>query len=204
MLGSDDRRLVAVFGGSLGARSINDATVEAAEVWRDRGDLQVRHIAGRRDYDDLRARRLAADRDREESSGRALAYDLVAYEDNMAAVYAAADLVVSRSGATTVAELAAAGVPAVLVPLPGAPGDHQTANARRLADAGGAVLVPDGELDPARLVAEVEALLEDPSRLEAMAAAARTLARPDAASAVVDLVERCARSPRPQAADAGT
>ena len=207
VLGSDDRRrLVAVFGGSLGARSINEATVGAVATWRDRGDLQVRHIAGRRDYDDLRARRLTADRDRdrEESSGRALAYDLVAYEDNMAAVYAAADLVVSRSGATTVAELAAAGVPAVLVPLPGSPGDHQTANARRLADAGGAVLVPDSELDPARLVAEVEALLDDPARLEAMAAAARTLARPDAAAAVVDLVERCARSLRPQAAEAGT
>ena len=204
LLGSDDRRrLVAVFGGSLGARTINEATAGAAAIWWDRGDLRVRHIAGRRDYDDLRARRIASDRDDEGSSERMLAYDLVAYEDNMAAVYAAADLVVSRAGATTVAELAAAGVPAVLVPLPGAPGDHQTANARRLADAGGAVLVPDGELDPARLVAEAEALLDDPARLDAMAAAARTLARPDAASAVADLVERCARSPRPQAAEAG-
>ena len=193
--GEDGRRLVAVFGGSLGARRINEAAAGAAGIWRDRGDLQVRHIAGRRDYDDL-ARRAPAD------GGQALAYDLVAYEDNMAAVYAAAELVVCRAGATTVAELAAAGVPAVLVPLPGAPGDHQTANARRLADAGGAVLVGDGELDPARLVAEVDALLDDPARLAAMAAAARHLARPDAASAVVDLVESCARRTRPLAEEA--
>ena len=122
----------------------------------------------------------------------------------MAAVYAAADLVVCRAGATTVAELAAAGVPAVLVPLPGAPGDHQTANARRLADAGGAVLVGDGELDPARLAAEVDALLDDPARLAAMAGAARQLARPDAASAVVDLVESCARRTRPLTEEART
>ena len=196
MLGStDQRRLVAVFGGSLGARRINEAVTGAAEIWRDRDDLHLRHIAGRRDYDDLSSRAPA-------DSRHSLAYDLVAYEENMAAVYAAADLVVSRAGATTVAELAAVGVPAVLVPLPGAPGDHQTANARRLAAAGGAVMVPDGELDSARLAAEVDALLDDPARLAAMAGAARQLARPDAACAVVDLIESCARSPRPDAAEA--
>ena len=115
----------------------------------------------------------------------------------MATVYAAADLVVSRAGATTVAELAAVGMPAVLVPLPGAPGDHQTANARRLEAAGGAVLVSDGELDATRLVAEVDALLEDRDRLDSMAGAARSLARPEAASAVVDLMEACARAGLP-------
>lgn len=190
----DDRcRLVAVFGGSLGARTINNAVAGAVDLWRDRQDLHVRHIAGRRDYEDL-SRRVSAD------SERTLAYDLVAYEDDMATVYAAADLVVSRAGATTVAELAAVGVPAVLVPLPGAPGDHQTANARRLASAGGATVLQDHEVDSARLVAEVDALLEDPGRLDAMAGAARSIARPDAASAVVDLVESCARMPiRPDA-----
>ena len=187
---ADGRRMVAVVGGSLGARTINEAVAGALDLWRDRRDLHIRHIAGRRDYEDL-ARRLPADPE------RALSYDLVAYEDDMAAVYAAADLVVGRAGATTVAELAAAGVPAVLVPLPGAPGDHQTANARRLEAAGGAVRVGDRDLGPDRLVAEVDALLADPDRLDSMAGAARSLARPDAARAVVDLMESCARHPLP-------
>ena len=186
-----ERRLVAVFGGSLGSTRINRAVAAATEHWQARDDLHIRHIAGRRDYDGL-ARAIAADRD------GALGYDLVAYEDDMATVYAAADLVVSRSGATTVAELAAAGVPAVLVPLPGAPGDHQTANARRLVEAGGAVIVRDAELDGTRLAAEVDALLDDPDRLTAMGRAATALARPDAARAVVDLIERHAHRPQPR------
>ena len=190
-----ERRLVAVFGGSLGSRSINEAVAGASEIWQDRGDLHIRHIAGRRDHDEL-AGRAAPDR------GSALGYDLIAYEDDMATVYAAADIVVSRSGATTVAELAAAGVPAVLVPLPGAPGDHQTANARRLVEAGGAVIVSDAELDGTRLASEVDALLDDPDRLSAMAGAATALARPDAARAVVDLIERCALRPQPREQEA--
>lgn len=190
------RRLVAVFGGSLGARTINEAVAGAAGLWRGREDLHVRHIAGRRHYEDL-SRRMSSGLERLE------AYDLVAYEDDMATVYAAADLVVSRAGATTVAELAAAGVPAVLVPLPGAPGDHQTANARRLASAGGAAVVRDCELDAARLAAEVDALLADSGRLHCMGRAARSLSRPDAARAVVDLVASCARSPLPGSAGGG-
>lgn len=195
-LGVDpERRLVAVFGGSLGSRRINEAVTGATELWQARSGLHIRHIAGRRDYEEL-AGRVATDRK------RALGYDLIAYEEDMATVYAAADLVVSRSGATTVAELAAAGVPAVLVPLPGAPGDHQTANARRLVEAGGAVLVNDAELDGARLAAEVDALLDDPDRLSAMAGSATALARPDAASAVVDLIEGCALRPQPHEQEA--
>ena len=196
-LGVDEEcRLVAVFGGSLGARTINEATAGALDLWRDRSDLHIHHIAGHRDYEDLSGRMSAA-------PARALNYDLVAYEDDMATVYAAADLVVSRAGATTVAELAAVGMPAVLVPLPGAPGDHQTANARRLEAAGGAVLVGDGELDADRLVAEVDTLLEDPDRLDSMAGAARSLARPEAAGAVVDLMESCARHPFPTRSEVG-
>lgn len=197
-LGVDpERRFVAVFGGSLGSRRINEAVTGATELWQARSDLHVRHITGRRDYDELAAR-VATDH------RSAPGYDLVAYEEDMATVYAAADLVVSRSGATTVAELAAAGVPAVLVPLPGAPGDHQTANARRLVEAGGAVIVSDAELDGARLAAEVDALLDDPDRLSAMAGSATALARPDAASAVVDLIERCALRPQPREQEAAS
>ena len=191
----DARRLVAVFGGSLGARTINDAAAGALDIMADRGDLHIRHIAGRGHYEDLAARVPAG-------AERAVRYDLVPYEDDMATVYAAADVVVSRAGATTVAELAAVGAPSVLVPLPGAPGDHQTANARELEAVGGAVLVSDAELDANLLAALVTGLLEDSARLDAMADAARSLARPDAARAVVDLLESCARTPHPSRLEA--
>jgi UDP-N-acetylglucosamine--N-acetylmuramyl-(pentapeptide) pyrophosphoryl-undecaprenol N-acetylglucosamine transferase len=87
------------------------------------------------------------------------------------------------------AELTAVGMPAVLVPLPGAPGDHQTANAEALAAAGAAVVVPDAALDAARLDRELRALLGDPDRCAAMSAAALTLGRPDATARFADLVE---------------
>jgi UDP-N-acetylglucosamine--N-acetylmuramyl-(pentapeptide) pyrophosphoryl-undecaprenol N-acetylglucosamine transferase len=93
-----------------------------------------------------------------------------------------------------VTELAALGLPAILVPLPGARGDEQTANARVLADAGAAVLLPEAELTPERLVGEVRALLIEPARLRAMAERARSLATPDAAERLVDLVLGLARS----------
>jgi UDP-N-acetylglucosamine--N-acetylmuramyl-(pentapeptide) pyrophosphoryl-undecaprenol N-acetylglucosamine transferase len=103
-------------------------------------------------------------------------------------LYAAASLVVGRAGAGTVTELAALGLPAILVPLPGARGDEQTANARVLTDAGAAVLVPERELTPERLADEVRALLADPARRAGMAARARSLAAPDAAERLVELV----------------
>jgi UDP-N-acetylglucosamine:LPS N-acetylglucosamine transferase len=108
--------------------------------------------------------------------------------------YARATAAVTRAGAVTVAELAVVGLPAVLVPLPGAPGDHQTRNAETVAAAGGAVLVPDGDATAERLTSELDALLTDPARLEAMGRAARTLGRPDAAARVAALVEEAARA----------
>lgn len=180
------RRMVAVFGGSLGARRINVATFRAATRWADRGDLAVRHIVGRRDWPMVTGSAPALD-------GDGLAYEAVEYEDRMDLVLAAADLAVCRAGATSVAELAVVGLPAVLVPLPGAPGDHQTANARHQADAGAAVLVLDAELDGDRLTAEVDALLADPPGLDAMAVAASATARRDAAQQVAALVEQHAR-----------
>lgn len=178
---------VGVFGGSLGARRINDAVLDVARRWRDRPGHTIRHVTGRRDYqrcvDEWAAR---------PAGGDALRYELVAYEDDMAALYRRADVLVTRAGAVTVAELAVVGTPAVVVPLPGAPSDHQTANGRALVAAGAAVLVPDGECDGARLAAELDALLADPDRRRAMRAGAATLARPDAAARVADLVEEAA------------
>lgn len=185
-----DRHLLAVVGGSLGARRINEATLVAASTWRDRDDLAIRLIGGARDHDDLARRAPVDDLD-------PLQYDLVEYEHDMPSVFAAADLVLSRAGGNTVAELAVVGVGAILVPLPGAPGDHQTANSRSLERAGAAVVVPDDELDGARVVAEVDRLLADPSRLEEMAAAAAGVGRRDAVGAIVDLVEIHAARPAP-------
>lgn len=186
----DDRLLVVAFGGSLGARRINDAVLGAAERWRDRGDLALRHVIGERDWPrfERRAQELAA----QSGPGR-LQYQPVVYEDDMPTVYAAADLAVCRSGATSVAELALVGLPAVLVPLPGAPGDHQTANARALVDADAAVLVPDPQLDAARLATEAERLLAEPELLARMSANARAIAHSDAGERVARLVEEHAR-----------
>lgn len=193
---ADDRCLIVVFGGSLGARSINQALLDALPIWRERSDLQVRHITGRRDHTWVSEQ--AA-----QLRGASPACDLVEYEDDMATVYAAADLIVARAGATSVAELAAVGVPAILVPLPGAPGDHQTANAGALVAAGAAVLVPDGELDGARLARETDSLIMDPERRRAMERAGRSLGRGDAAGAVVDLIEAHASRELPRNSPTG-
>ena len=188
-----ERTLVAVFGGSLGARRINHSVADAVPAMGRRATLAVRHVSGRRDHAELLTRTAG-------HGSLALQYDLVEYEDDMPSVYAAADVVLCRAGASSVAELTVAGVPSILVPLPGAPGDHQTANARALVEGGAARLVPDGELDAERARSEIEALLDDPDQRVAMAAAARELARPDAAAAVVDLVVAHARRPLPEEA----
>ncbi|MDG1367994.1 MAG: undecaprenyldiphospho-muramoylpentapeptide beta-N-acetylglucosaminyltransferase [Acidimicrobiales bacterium] len=181
-LGIDaDRSLIAVFGGSLGARRINHSVADAVAAIGHRSSLAVRHVSGRRDHAELLAR--TADH-----GALALQYDLVEYEDDMPSVYAAADVVLCRAGASSVAELTVAGVPSILVPLPGAPGDHQTANARALVEGGAARLVSDADFDAERARVEIEDLVDDLDRRAAMASAARGLARPDAAAAVVDLV----------------
>jgi UDP-N-acetylglucosamine--N-acetylmuramyl-(pentapeptide) pyrophosphoryl-undecaprenol N-acetylglucosamine transferase len=184
---SPDRPLVAVFGGSLGARRINEAAAELYGLWRGRRGLVIHHVSGSAGHEAAEAAWLAARRD-----GDRLDYRLFRYEDDMPGLYATTTIAVCRAGATTVAELAAAGVPSVLVPLPGAPGDHQTRNAEALVAAGAAVLVTDAECTGARLAAELEPLLADPARLQAMAAAARTLARPHAADDLAVLVEAAA------------
>jgi UDP-N-acetylglucosamine--N-acetylmuramyl-(pentapeptide) pyrophosphoryl-undecaprenol N-acetylglucosamine transferase len=184
-----DRTVVAVVTGSLGARRVNEAVRGAADRWAARTDLAIRHVVGRRNVD-------AALADLPALPPGGLVYQVIPYEEHMDTVLAAADLLVGRAGGTTVAELAEVGLASVLVPLPIAPRDHQTANAGPLVRAGAAILVPDGELDTDRLVAEVGRLLDDQGRLAEMGAAAHGLARPDAAERVADLVETHARRPR--------
>jgi UDP-N-acetylglucosamine--N-acetylmuramyl-(pentapeptide) pyrophosphoryl-undecaprenol N-acetylglucosamine transferase len=163
----DGERCVLVFGGSLGAHSINEAAVAAFAG----APYRVLHAAGARDY--------AALRDRVPADG----YDLREYIDGFGQALLACDLSVARAGGS-IFEVAAHGRPAILVPYPHATADHQTANARWMADGGAAVVVPDGDLTPERLRAEVDALMGDPERLRAMGAAAAGLARPDAAQRI--------------------
>jgi undecaprenyldiphospho-muramoylpentapeptide beta-N-acetylglucosaminyltransferase len=185
-----DRLTVAAFGGSLGARRINEAIASLAGLWSEHGDTSIYHVVGRRDWDESREGN-GTDNSPGEPAG--LCYRRVAYEDRMPLVYAAADVVVCRAGAMTVAELAVAGVPAILVPLPGAPSDHQSANARVLERVGAAVLMPDLGCDGHQLSRVLAPLLGDPGRLEAMGKAAESMGRADAADAGAAVVEDSAR-----------
>jgi len=159
--GTDDT-VVLVFGGSLGARSINHAAVAAfADV-----PYRVLHAAGARDFPTL--------------SAPGPHYDLREYIRDFGDALLASDLVVARSGGS-IFEVAAHGRPAILIPYPAAAADHQTANARWMADGGAALVIADAELTAERLRTEVDGLLADPDRLSTMARASATLARPDAA-----------------------
>jgi undecaprenyldiphospho-muramoylpentapeptide beta-N-acetylglucosaminyltransferase len=181
-----DGTVIAVFAGSLGSRRINDAVRGLVERWADRSDLVIRHVVGRRDH-----AAFVADAPAPPPGG--LTYQVLAYEDRMHLMLDAADLAVTRAGGS-VFELMAAGLPAVLVPLPIATRDHQMANARAVEAAGGAVVVPDHELDTDRLERELTALLEAPDRLAAMAAAMRAAATVDAAERAAAVAEGAARA----------
>jgi len=180
------RMIVAVAGGSLGARRINEAVLGLAAIWSGRSSVAIHHVVGQRDFETLSSRAPALPHE-------GLIYHQVAFEDRMDLVLAAADVAVQRAGASTVAELTVVGLPSILVPLPGAPGDHQTANADRLAGAGAAVVVPDADVDPTRLGAELDRLLGDPGLRQRMGDAAKALAHPGAAAAVSALAEERAR-----------
>lgn len=187
-MGVDPRRkLVVVVGGSLGAARLNAAAVDLARHWSARSDLAIHHIVGRRDWRSL-SRPVLPD--------KGVSYRAVEYEDDMARVLTAADVVVSRSGAGTVAELAAVGRASVLVPLPNAPGDHQSVNARILADVGAAEILADRDCDGARLASKLDEMVGEVGRLEVMERAAAKLATLDAAEAVARLVGEAARPDR--------
>lgn len=182
------RRLVLVQSGSLGARSVNQATIDMVERLADRADLHVHHVVGRRDWgtDHAPTPRLGQD--------AAITYEAVEYEEHTDDLMAAADLFVGRAGASTVAELAVVGLGAVLVPLPIAPRDAQRANAEMLAAVDAAVIVDDDGLDGRVLSDLVADLVDAPGRLVQMADAARATGRPDAADAVAALCEEHARA----------
>jgi UDP-N-acetylglucosamine--N-acetylmuramyl-(pentapeptide) pyrophosphoryl-undecaprenol N-acetylglucosamine transferase len=180
-----ERFVVGVVGGSLGAKTINNAALDLAAQWALRQDVAIYHVVGRRDAG-WAALAMAP------AVAGGLVYRQVPYENRMRLFYEAADVVVGRAGAVTVAELSAVGVASILVPLPGAPGDHQTANARGLAAVGATVIVADADCTGARLARELDAVRSDPGRLAAMQDAARSLGHLDAVAAIVAVVDDAA------------
>lgn len=174
------RRTLIVFGGSLGARRINDAAAGLTDAWAGRGDRQVVHIMGRRAEGEAT------------SSGAAtpdeLIYRRIPFVQRMVEAYAVADLALCRGGATTIAELAAMGLPAIIVPYPHHRDRQQERQGRVLERAGAAVLMADADTTTERVAREAGDLLAQPDVLARMSAAARSLARPDAAADLARVV----------------
>ena len=180
--------VLSVMGGSLGASHINRAVCKMKKRLLSTEDLVVIHSAGQGDFEATEAELALRDKQRER-------WRLFSYIDDIADVLAASDLVISRAGASSLAEIATLGVPSVLVPYPHARADHQTLNAHALADIGAACIVADSDLDTDGFPALVLDLLSDPARLVRMSRAARTLSGHDARTALADLVCSVARPP---------
>jgi len=184
----DGRLTLLVFGGSQGARRINEAVLGCYDRWRSERSLQVLHLAGTTGLA-VAEGQLAAARD----PADALIWSIAGSTDRMDLAYAAADLAVSRAGAATLSELACAGLPAVVVPYPYATADHQRANTQALVESQAVRTILDADCTPEALGDLVDTLLADEPARGAMSARIRGFARPDAASALADLVRRVAR-----------
>jgi len=197
----EDADVVFVLGGSRGARSLNSALADAAASLRRMGIVVVAQTgSGDRA---MVERALSSLRQTGTAPGGMNAI-VRAFYDDVADCYAAADLVVARAGATTIAEIQAVGRPSVLVPYPYATEDHQTKNAEAMVRAGASVLVPDRELTGARLAEVIEEILGDRARLTQMSDRARSLARPDAADRVARAVLVAARGGRDEERGSGS
>lgn len=175
-----------IFGGSQGARAINNAMIDSLESLASYSDrLTITHQTGEEDFEKVR----------NAYSGSMFAgADIRPFISDMFVEFGKADLVVSRAGATTCAEVAAAGRPAIMIPLPTAADDHQRKNAEALQNAGAARRILQAELTGERLARELKNLIDSPEDVGAMAAAARKMAHPDAAAATVDIIEELKRT----------
>jgi UDP-N-acetylglucosamine--N-acetylmuramyl-(pentapeptide) pyrophosphoryl-undecaprenol N-acetylglucosamine transferase len=179
------RRTVVIFGGSQGALHLDRSAIGTCRILAARKDLQVLLITG---PGHLEAMRLALDPGRPDG----LLVRLVGYLERMELAYSLADLIVARAGATSLAEITACGLPALLIPYPHATGRHQEANARALERAGGASVMLDHQLSPETLAERVESLIDHEERINAMAARSTAFGRPRAAEDLADLVEAVA------------
>lgn len=172
-----------VFGGSQGARAINKVVPRALpELMKRLPGVRIIHQTGERDYNDVQSAYAQA----------GVSAEVHKFIDDMPGFFARADLILCRSGASTVAEIAAAGKPAIFVPFPLAADDHQRRNAEALENAGAAVVLEETKLDEVWLVDTISALLEDPSRLAGMGQAARAMAHADAAKDIAELAAKVA------------
>jgi UDP-N-acetylglucosamine--N-acetylmuramyl-(pentapeptide) pyrophosphoryl-undecaprenol N-acetylglucosamine transferase len=179
-----------VTGGSQGALAINRTFVDAMDRLAARKDeLAIVHQTGERDYDAVRTAYARREYARAE---------VVPFLTNMAERFAWADVIVCRAGAITASELAAAGRPAIFIPFGAATDSHQLRNAQEMASAGAGRVIPEPELTADRLCSEIFSLLDQPQEIARMSAAARSLARPDAAREIVNLIEAMARRQRVQ------
>jgi len=177
---------ILVFGGSQGARAINEAVIAALPSLEGLRDvLRITHQTGEADFEKVSSAYVKAEWSRSATVKR--------YIDDMVASFANADLVICRAGATTTAELIAAGKASLMVPFPFAADDHQRKNAEALANAGAARMILQQDLSGERLAQEIATLAREPERITAMEQSARKLARGDAAAAVVDMVEELVR-----------
>lgn len=176
-----DRIMVSILGGSLGARSINNAANSLKQLWIGRGDVAIFHVVGARDWDDTM---------NVIDDGHGLWTRAVQYQDDMAQLYAASDVFVCRAGATTCAELAVVGMPAVIVPLPNTPGNHQVANAQALANADGAVILHDEHCTGSQLASCLAPIMESAQVRRDMHEHLLALGRPQAAEQVAAVVLR--------------
>lgn len=177
-----------VFGGSQGAHAINQAMMRCLRaLQREAPGIHILHQTGERDYNDV----LSAYQKLESASGApGLTFEVFKFIEDMPAAFARADLVVCRSGASTVAEIAAAGKPAIFVPFPRAADDHQRINAEALARHGAAVAVEESKLEGVWLAETIAALLQDSHRLRHMSEAARALAHPNAARDIAEMAAK--------------
>ena len=183
-----ERLRILVVGGSQGARAVSELVVAAAPLLAESGvEYSLVHQTGAADLERMR--------ERYQALGLGERVTVTAFIDDMATAYAQADVVVARAGALTLAELAIAGKPAILLPLPTAADDHQSKNAARFAAAGAAVVLDQRQIRPADLAAALGDLGRERGRREAMRAAMRGLARPRAAQEIVDRLEALARGP---------
>lgn len=172
-----ERTVFVVMTGSLGSTKVNTAVSDLAAQWAARRDCAIVHVTGRRDFEEMKRRAPTL---------LGLDYRVVEFGD-MVTWWALADAAICRAGATTLAELTALSIPSVLVPLPGAPDDHQSKNALAVVEAGGATLIVDANCDATTLGAALEKMM-DPPTLRAMAAGAGTLAHHAAAAAIAAVI----------------
>ncbi len=180
---------VLVFGGSQGAHAINEAMIRCLPVLlREAPGIHIIHQTGERDYNDALASYPALQNSKTEANDSK--FEVFKFIEDMPAAFARADLVVCRSGASTVAEIAAAGKPAVFVPFPRAADDHQRVNAEALARHRAAVVVEESKLEGVWLAETIAALLQDSQRLQQMSQAARELSHPNAARDIAAMAAR--------------